>query len=309
MILVTADTHPFLLEAFEKKGLPFIYEPLITAEQLANKIGEITGLVVTTKLKIDKTLLDKATKLKWIGRLGSGMELIDTSYAASKNITCISTPEGNCNAVGEHCLGLLLSVLRNISYSAAQVKNAIWQRSENRGIELTGKTVGIIGYGHTGQAFAKVLAGFGCTILVYDKYKFDFGNALVRETNLEQICKYADVISFHVPLAADTKHMANESFFAQVKNQPIILNTSRGNVIDTKSLLYALNAAQISGAGLDVLENEKINSLNAEEQEDLNNLLQLKNVTITPHIAGYSNEAFYKMAAFLIKKLEKQELI
>jgi D-3-phosphoglycerate dehydrogenase / 2-oxoglutarate reductase len=309
MILITADTHPYLLEALEKRGLQYKYEPNIDLQGLEKIITDLTGLVVTTKLKIDKALLDKADKLKWIGRLGSGMELIDAKYAMQKNIACISTPEGNCNAVGEHCLGLLLNIMRNIHYSATQVKNYIWQRNENRGEELSGKTIGIIGFGHTGQAFAKVLAGFGCTILAYDKYKHDFGNAQVRETSLEQICRYADVVSFHVPLGEETKHIANDSFFAQLQLQPILLNSSRGNVVHTKSLIVALKNKQISGAGLDVLENEKLNTISDEEKEDLAHLQSFKNVVITPHIAGYSNQAYYKMAAILIEKLEKQALI
>jgi D-3-phosphoglycerate dehydrogenase / 2-oxoglutarate reductase len=308
MILITAKVHPYLIETFEKKGEIVLYLPEIKYDELLEKISTVVGLVVTTRLKIDKTIIDAAPMLKWIGRIGSGMELIDTDYAATKNIVCISSPEGNRNAVAEHAMGMLLTMMNNITKSAAEVKEAKWIRDENRATEISGKTIGIIGYGNTGESFAKLLSSFGVTMLAYDKYKTGFGGKFIREAEMEQICKYADIISFHVPLSDETKCMADEYFFEALQNKPFIINTARGNVIDTTALINALEEEKISGVALDVLENEKLETLTIVQREQLDFLLAHPKVLITPHIAGYSHEAFYKMSEVLVTKLEALKL-
>ncbi len=303
MIVITAIAHPVLRESFEKMGLQVLYAPDISYPELQELMPTITGLVVTTRIRVDADLLRQADKLKWIGRLGSGMELIDINFAGEKNIQCISTPEGNRNAVGEQTLGMLLGLLHNIYKGGREVASGHWLREENRGTELSGKVVGIVGFGNTGEAFAKVLSGFGVTILAYDKFRFGFGGVYVKEAGMEQLCKYADVISFHLPLTATTYHLANNEFFNSLENKPVILNTARGEIIETGALIKALQEDRISGAGLDVLENERLSTLNQLQQQELDFLSSHQRVIITPHIAGYTYEASYKMSAVLLEKL------
>lgn len=308
-ILISAPVHPVLKEFFHSKGFDVLIEPAISYDELLKQIGMVEGLVVTTRLKIDRTMIDAAKQLKWIGRLGSGMELIDADYAESKGIRCISTPEGNRNAVAEHTLGLLLGLLNNIPRAFNEVANGVWKRNENRGIELRGKTVGVIGFGNTGSSFAKLLASFDVKVMAYDKYKKGFSAGNVVESDLHDIYREADVISLHIPLTGETKHFVNDAFFEGLSKEIFLLSTCRGPVMDTAALIRAIEGGRLRGVALDVLENEKLDTYTELEQKQFDFLTHRPDVIVTPHIAGYSAEAYKGMCDILLDKLQLAGLV
>jgi len=302
-IIITAKTHPVLEQTLVKKGYDVLYLPLITPIELIEIIHTAIGVVVATNIGINRDLIDRGTKLQWIARLGSGMDHIDTEYATSKNIRCLSSPEGNRDAVAEHALGMLLNIMNNISRAQRQTMDGKWIREDNRGTELKGKTVGIIGYGNTGSAFAGLLSSFGVNILAYDKYKLGFGNNIVKEVGFDELCSRADVISLHVPLNNETLKMADSSFFSSLSQQPYFINTSRGKVADSGAILDALETSKIRGACIDVIENEDLASHTEVERALFYRLCQHPRVILTPHIAGYSEQSYYKVSWYILEKL------
>ncbi|CAL1520597.1 NAD(P)-dependent oxidoreductase [Chitinophaga sp. MM2321] len=302
-VLITAKAHPYLIDQLQNNGFEVIYEPSVSYDEVYSSIHDCIGLIVTTRIRVDKHIIDHAPNLEWIGRLGSGMELIDVPYAESKGIHCVSSPEGNRDAVGEQAVGMLLCLLNNVLKSNLELREGIWERDGNRAFELEGRTVGIIGYGNTGSAFARKLKGFDVNILAYDKYKQGFGTADVKEVTMEQLFKESDVVSVHLPLTAETQHLANTAFFKSFAKPVWFMNTARGKLVNNRDLIAALEEGIVAGACLDVLENEKMSSYTQEEKEQLAYFLKARNVVVTPHIAGYSHEASIKMARIVLEKL------
>ena len=304
-VLITDDVHPVMLDEFNSRGWEVSFLPYITYEEVKKLIFSFEGLIINSKIKCDKEFLDLTSNLKFIGRLGSGREVVDLEYAVSKGIKVFFSPEGNKNAVAEHALGMLLALANQLIIADTQVRSKIWHREERRGWELSGKTIGIIGFGQTGSQFAKKLGSLEVNILVYDKYSSEFQNEfpLIQETSKEDLLSKSDIISLHLPLAKETFHYADKSFFESCKQGCILINTSRGNVVDTVAIIDALESGRMNGACLDVFENEKPERYSEEEKILYQRLFDLPQVVLSPHIAGWTHESKYKMATVLINKI------
>ncbi len=305
-ILFIDSNHPLLHETLEKAGHTCDLFYQWSKEEIENNIHLYDGIVIRSKIKITKDSIDKATKLKFIARAGAGMENIDVEYAVQKGIKCLHAPEGNRDAVAEHAIGMLLTLFNNLTRADKEVREGKWIREGNRGVELMGKTVGIIGYGNMGSAFAERLKGFGVNVLVYDKYKKNFGNEFIKESTLEDLFKNADVLSIHTPLSEETYYMINDSFINSFTKNIYIINTARGKSLHTADLVKNLKTGKVSGACLDVLEYERI-SFEALDTlqlpEAFQYLIQCDNVILSPHIAGWTHESNEKIAKVLADKI------
>ncbi len=302
-ILITDNVDPLLLNLLKEHEINYEHNVSDSQNVLLKRIHLFDGMIVRNRLKIDAEFLIKAKHLKFIGRYGSGMEAIDTKKAEELNIKCFNAAEGNANSVGEHALGMLMCLFHNINNSATQLKNFIWEREINRGIELEGKTVGIIGYGNTGQAFSKKLSGFGCKILIYDKYKSNFIDKYVQECPMSRIYQECDIISLHIPLNNETTYLLNTQFIESMEKPFYLINTSRGSVVSNKDLIIGLKSKKILGACLDVIENENPKFSEININKNLNYLLNCKRVIMTPHIAGLSKESNQKLSKLLLNKI------
>ena len=305
-ILITDRVHPLLVEGLRSFGLSADDAPNMSYNEVKEAVSDYDGLIINSKVVCDETFLASAAHLDFIGRLGSGLDIIDQEAARSKGIAVISSPEGNANAVGEHALGMLLSLLNNISRSHHDLLTYQWVREPHRGQELRGKSIGIIGYGHTGPAFARKLRSMGVNIYVYDKYKAlnEREESGVTPVALDRLISSADVVSIHLPLTDETKDMVDISFLLQMKPGSILINTSRGQIVRSSDLLQCLITGQIGGACLDVLENEKPDTWSDAEKEVYTAMLGMKNVLITPHIAGWTEESLHAIASILLSKIQ-----
>lgn len=305
-VLFIDSVHHYLSEALAEKGIQCDLFYNLTKTEIENCIGEYQGVVIRSKIKLTKEIIDKATRLKFIARAGAGMENIDVDYAESKGIRCLHAPEGNRDAVAEHAMGMLLSLFNNLNRADFEVRNGHWLREENRGIELCGKTVGIIGYGNMGSAFAQRLTGFDSEILAYDKYKEGFGTSLIKESALEDLFEKADIISLHTPLTPETHHLINTHFINSFNKNIYIINTARGKSLDTAALVNAIEEGKVLGACLDVLEYEAVSfeKLDASKlPEPFQYLIQSEKVILSPHIAGWTHESNFKIAKHLFIKI------
>lgn len=305
MVLITDGVHPLMIEGFLQAGFDCDYRPKISLADTRAIIEHYEGIIINSKILVDRAFIDQAVRLCFVGRLGSGMEIVDQSYAAEKGIVVKSAPEGNRNAVAEHAVGMLLALANHLRKGDREVRNKHWDRAANRGFEIMGKTVGIIGYGNTGQAFAQKLAGFGVEVLAYDKFKkyFAEGNNYVKEVQMDDIFKYSDILSLHLPLTDQTHHLFNTNFTSKFSKDIIIINTSRGKVVHTPSLIEALHSGKVKGACLDVFENEKPHTFSDNEHKMYDELYAFDNVILTPHVAGWTVQSKERLAQIVLDKL------
>lgn len=305
-VLIAAPVHEVLTQQLEAWGYTCEHKLDITGAQALEMIPDFEGVVTSTRLQIDKTFIDRAAALKWIGRMGSGMEVIDVPYATAKGIQCFSSPEGNANAVAEQALGMLLGLQHRIVAAHLELQQGIYLREENRGTEIEGLTAGIIGYGHNGSAFAAKLKAMDVRVLAFDKYKKGYSETGIQEcSDLGQIYKEADIISFHLPLNEETDYYFDESFLEKMEKAFVLLNLSRGKIVSAATLLKGLKSGKIKAAALDVWEQEPLSKMNTETRALFDELIRMPDFIGTPHIAGYTVQALYKMSFFLVEKIGK----
>ena len=307
-ILHLDSNHPLLIEQLTDLGHTNHEDYNSSKKAVEAKIHLYDGLIIRSRFRIDAGFLDKATQLKFIGRVGAGLENIDTDYAYAMGVHLISAPEGNQNAVGEHALGMLLSLFNKLTISDREVRNGIWQRESNRGNELDGKTIGIIGYGHMGKAFSKKLQGFDVDVLCYD-IKANVGDENSRQVPLEVLQEKAHILSLHVPQTTATVDMVNTDFISSFKHPFWLLNTARGNCVVTSDLVKALESKKIRGAALDVMEYEKSSFETIFSNKiplAFSSLLKADNVIFSPHVAGWTIESHRKLAQTIVDKIKFQ---
>ena len=305
-ILVIDTAHNVLIDNLIEAGFEIDHRPDYTRKDILNEIENYQGIIIRSKIEIDKQVIDKAKNLKCIARVGAGMDAIDIEYAETKGIVCLNSPEGNRDAVGEHAVGMLLCLFNKMAIADHQVRQGLWKREENRGLEIKGKTIGIIGYGNMGNAFAQRLSGFDCRVIAYDKYKEDYSNQYAHEVSLETLFKEADILSLHVPLTNETKFMVDYDFISKFRKPIYLINTSRGKVVKTQDLLSKIKEGSVLGICLDVLEYEVFSNeltSGSEIPQDLIEILQLPNAVFSPHVAGWTVESYYKLSLFLSQKI------
>jgi len=302
-ILIIDEVHPSLFELLTQHQLHYNYLPNSTLQEIEKILPNYDGLIVRSKLVINEALLQKASHLRFIGRAGAGLDQIDLKALEQYKVQLFNAPEGNRTAVAEHAVGMLLALFNKLLRADAEVRQKIWNREGNRGVELAGKTVGIIGYGNMGSSVAKVLGGFGCKVIAYDKYHPEFKNNYAESVNMETIFAETDILTLHTPLTAETKNMATTAFWQQFRKNIYFINTARGEIAPLKDLLHALQTGKVLGACLDVLENEKLHQLSPEQNSVFEQLSKRHDVIFSPHIAGWTHESYRKINEVLVEKI------
>ena len=301
--MIIDEVHPSLFPMLESIGMEADYRPAIKPVEVCEALAGFDGLIVRSKMRVTADTIRLADKLRFVARAGAGMDNIDAEALEERGIALIGANEGNRQAVGEHALGMLLGLMRNISRSDRQVRDKVWLREENRGEEISGKTVGIIGYGNMGQSFARLLSSFGCRILAYDRYAEEKITSPAERVSLEQLQAEADIVSLHIPYIPENRSFANNDFFSAFGKPIWFLNTSRGEVVDQAALVQHLQAGRLKGAALDVLENEKLHTLTEQQEQLFAYLATAGNVVLTPHIAGWTHESYVKINEVLVEKI------
>jgi len=303
-IFIADDFHPSLMDILSKAGLPFVYRPDANRQEIITALqsGSL-GLVIRSKTPVDLELLQAGKMLKFVARGGAGMDNIDESAAEKLKINLFNSGNANSNAVAEHALGMLLTLFRKINTADAEVRQGIWQREANRGIELKGKTIGIVGFGNTGSAFAKNLSGFDVELLAYDKFKKNYGNAFVKECAMDELYEKADILSFHVPLDCHTTLMVNSDYLQRFVRNLFLLNLSRGGIVNTIDVVLALENGKIKGFAADVLEHENPTTMGDIELLWFHKLVKMNNVLLTPHIGGWTFESYQEISTSIATQI------
>ncbi len=306
-VLFIDTTHPYLIDGLKSLGFKCDHFDSYKKSEYEAVVHNYFGIVIRSKFSLDKAFLEKAENLNFIARVGSGMENVDVEYAEARGIRCLNAPEGNRDAVGEHATGMLLALLNNIVKADGQLRHGLWKREENRGIEIMGKTIAIIGYGNMGSAFAQRLTGFNANVIAYDKYKSNFSDNYVREATMAEVFREADILSLHVPLTDETTYLIDENYISSFEKNIFLVNTSRGKVVKTSALVSNLKTGKISGAALDVLEYENLSFEDIKQiefKEDFSWLAEAENVILSPHVAGLTHESYLKLAKVIFEKIK-----
>ncbi len=303
--LIVDELHTSIIANLENLGFEVSYRPDIHRKEVLEVIGNYEGVIVRSKLFLDKEFFNAAHRLRFIARAGAGLDQIDVEEVKKRQITIVNAPEGNRDALAEHCIGMILCLLNKIHLANNQITAGEWHREVNRGVELTGKTIGIIGYGYMGEAFAKRLSGFGCNVLAHDKYKTGFSDGFIREVSLQRIFEECDIVSFHVPLTEETKGMVNAKFIADFKKNIYIVNTARGEILPLDNLKVQLLSGKVIGVALDVHEFEKKQSLSPDEAALFDFFKTAENVLLTPHVGGWTHESYEKISRILFEKISR----
>lgn len=301
--LIVDDMHPAVLKALTEYGYEVNYRPDIKKEEALGILKDYHGLLVRSKFFIDAEFLKHAPLLEFIGRAGAGVDNVNEQALKDRNVALLNAPEGNRDAVAEHVPGMLLALMNNMLKADQEVRKGIWDREGNRGYELMGKTIGIIGYGYMGRAVAKRFQGFGCEIIAYDKYKKDFSTEYVKEVTQEELLERCDILTLHIPLTSETKFMVDDAYFSKLKKKVWFVNSARGEIVRLSAVLNALENGILRGAALDVLENEKLQTLTPEQAEVMKRLGERSNVIFTPHVAGWTFESYEKISMVLVEKI------
>lgn len=302
-VLIVNNMHPSILPMLEEIGWAYDYIPEISRKEILDILPTYQGLIIRSKTVVNKELINIGRQLKFVARAGAGVDQIDIGALEDKGIHLINAPEGNRGSLGEHTLGMLLSLMHNIDRANREVKSRTWKRENNRGLELSGKTVGIYGYGYMGSAFAEKLSGFGCRVIAYDKYKEDFGDGLVQEVSRAHFEKETEILSIHVPLTSETKEFFSYEYLSRFENLKFLLNTSRGEVLDLDAVVRLLREKKLLGVGLDVLENEKLETLTHQQAKTFDSLAADPNVIMTPHVAGWTHESYVRINEVIVNKM------